>query len=198
MVLAQHPFGDDGCLGEITLKGEIVDSKCYLGVMNPGLSRPIGPARSTAFKEEFRRSYCCAIEQGEPATCCWSGRDDEYDLHYLHLFLWDKSADAVAGAYRVGRTDLILAEHGPQEISPRLESIEQVSARVAESEPDGKGVPVLLRHYLKLNATLLEFNVDPEFANCLDALVMVDLRSAPAAMLKRYMGKAAYRSFVAE
>lgn len=75
MVLAQHPFGDDGRLGEITLKGEIVDSKCYLGVMNPGLSRPIGPARSTAFKEEFRRSYCCAIEQGEPATCCWSGRD---------------------------------------------------------------------------------------------------------------------------
>ena len=31
----------------------------------------------------------------------------------------------------------------PQELSPRLESIEQVSVRVAESQPDGKGVPVL-------------------------------------------------------
>ncbi len=30
------------------------------------------------------------------------------------------------------------------------------------------------------------------------ALVMVDLCSTPAAMLKRYMGKAACRSFVAE
>ena len=27
-------------LGEFTLKGEIVDSKCYLGVMNPGASKP--------------------------------------------------------------------------------------------------------------------------------------------------------------
>ncbi len=27
-------------LGEFTLKGEIVDSKCYLGVMNPGQSKP--------------------------------------------------------------------------------------------------------------------------------------------------------------
>ena len=84
----------------------------------------------------------------------------------------------------------------PAEISPRLESIEQVSARVAEVEPDGKGVPVLLRQYLKLNATLLEFNIDPDFADCLDALVMVDLRSAPASVLKRYMGKAAYRDFL--
>lgn len=27
-------------LGKLTLKGEIVDSKCYLGVMNPGQSKP--------------------------------------------------------------------------------------------------------------------------------------------------------------
>jgi hypothetical protein len=27
-------------LGQFTLKGEIVDSKCYLGVMNPGASKP--------------------------------------------------------------------------------------------------------------------------------------------------------------
>ena len=63
------------------------------------------------------------------------------------------------------------------------------------TEPDGKGVPVLLRQYLKLNATLLEFNVDPDFANCLDALVMVDLRSAPVAILQRYMGKDCYQRF---
>ena len=86
----------------------------------------------------------------------------------------------------------------PTDISPRLESIEQVSARVAEVEPDGKGVPVLLRQYLKLNATLLEFNVDPEFANCLDALLMVDLRTAPGAVLKRYMGAKAYGRFMQE
>lgn len=87
---------------------------------------------------------------------------------------------------------------GNPEISPRLESIDQVSARIAESEPDGKGIPVLLRQYLKLNATLLEFNLDPAFSNCLDALILVDLHDAPAPVLSRYMGKAAYAKFEKE
>ncbi len=81
------------------------------------------------------------------------------------------------------------------EISSLLESIEQVSARVSESEADGKGIPVLLRQYLKLNATLLEFNLDPDFSDCLDALILVDLHDAPAGLLSRYMGKEAYAQF---
>jgi len=222
---------------------------------------------------------------------------DAYDRTYLHLFLWDREARAVAGAYRLGRTDTLLAEFGPaglytstlfklgqpfldhlnpglelgrsfvapeyqrsihplsllwrgvgrfvarypryarlfgpvsishdytpisqelivrfmrgshrnasladyveplhpygrldleaSEISDRLGSIEEVSAAIARMEPDGKGVPVLLRQYLKLNATLLEFNVDPDFANVLDALVLVDLSEAPDEVLTRYMG----------
>ena len=75
------------------------------------------------------------------------------------------------------------------DVSLRLQGIDQVSARIANTEPDGKGVPVLLRQYLKLNATLLEFNVDTDFNDCLDALVLVDLREAPVKMLQRYLGK---------
>ena len=82
------------------------------------------------------------------------------------------------------------------DISPCLQSIEEVSAAVAAAEPDHKGVPVLLRQYLKLNATLLEFNVDPDFSDVLDALVLVDLRQAPATVLARYMGEAGYQSFM--
>lgn len=257
----------------------------------PAILHEIGRLREISFRE---------VGEG-------SGKEldlDEFDRHYLHLFLWDTEGEQIAGAYRVGRTDLLLAEHGsqglytstlfefeqafldhltpglelgrsfvapsyqkslgsllalwkgigcfvarypryakvfgpvsisqdytsiskdlivrflrakkrdslapyvhpnnpyedvmPADISPRLESIEQVSARVAQTEPDGKGVPVLLRQYLKLNATLLEFNVDPQFGNCLDALLMVDLRTAPDAMMKRYMGKEAYSRFMQE
>jgi hypothetical protein len=82
------------------------------------------------------------------------------------------------------------------DISPCLQSIEEVSAAVAAAEPDHKGVPVLLRQYLKLNATLLEFNVDPDFSDVLDALVLVDLRQAPATVLARYMGEAGYNAFM--
>ena len=37
---------------------------------------------------------------------------DEFDPHYLHLFLWDKTALRIAGAYRVGLVDEIVAKHG--------------------------------------------------------------------------------------
>lgn len=225
---------------------------------------------------------------------------DRFDQHYLHLFLWDRDQEQVAGAYRLAPTDQIISQHGPEglycstlfefeepflkhlnpslelgrsfvspdyqkslapllalwkgiatfvsrnpryhrlfgpvsisqdyttisqdimvkflrenrwnkelgplvkplnpfpgnpEISPLLESIDQVSARVSETEADGKGIPILLKQYLKLNATLLEFNLDPAFSNCLDALILVDLHDAPATVLSRYMGKDAYAKF---
>ncbi|MFT4748365.1 MAG: putative hemolysin [Pseudohongiellaceae bacterium] len=37
---------------------------------------------------------------------------DEFDPHYLHLFLWDKAHSRIAGAYRVGLVDEIVAAHG--------------------------------------------------------------------------------------
>jgi putative hemolysin len=227
---------------------------------------------------------------------------DDFDRNYLHLFLWDRAEEKVAGAYRVGRTDHLLERHGPGglycstlfdfqqpflehltpglevgrsfvapdyqrslgalqglwkglatyvsrhpryaklfgpvsisndytpisqnlmvrflrekkredslagfirphhpfeladygDISPRLESLDEVSARVSEVEPDGKSIPVLLRQYMKLNATLLEFNVDPSFGDCLDALLLIDLHRTPDRILGRYMGKAALRKF---
>ncbi|MEX0962437.1 MAG: lysophospholipid acyltransferase family protein [Pseudohongiellaceae bacterium] len=37
---------------------------------------------------------------------------DQFDPHYLHLFLWDKMALRIAGAYRVGLVDEIVAKYG--------------------------------------------------------------------------------------
>ncbi len=229
---------------------------------------------------------------------------DRFDEYYYHLFLWDRDAQQIAGAYRLGRTDLILAEFGfeglyssslcdfekplldflnpalelgrswvvpdyqrsihsllglwkgigqfvvrypryhklfgavsisddytflsqnlivrylrrtkadatwgervrallpfqdkPEELSSSFDSIDEVSACVASNEPDGKGVPVLLRQYFKMNATLLDFAFDPNFMNCLDAMVLVDLKQAPARLLTKYMGKEGYAKFLAE
>jgi putative hemolysin len=44
---------------------------------------------------------------------------DQFDPHYLHLFLWDKSALRIAGAYRVGLVDEIVAKHGVQGLYSR-------------------------------------------------------------------------------
>lgn len=41
------------------------------------------------------------------------------------------------------------------------------------------GLPVLLKKYIKLNAKIIGFNVDPKFNNCLDGLIVLDLCDVP-------------------
>jgi putative hemolysin len=75
--------------------------------------------------------------------------------------------------------------------------MEELSGLIAEMESDGKGVPILVKQYLKTGGRLLAFNVDRGFSNALDALIMVDLRTAPAAMLERFLGKPGAAAFSA-
>jgi hypothetical protein len=39
---------------------------------------------------------------------------DDFDLHYLHLFLWDKINKQIAGAYRLGDGKYIMEHYGPK------------------------------------------------------------------------------------
>ncbi|MGD8118298.1 lysophospholipid acyltransferase family protein [Vibrio sp. TRT 29B02] len=64
----------------------------------------------------------------------------------------------------------------------------QLLARVVARIDQGKGLPVLLRQYLALNGKLISFNVDPDFNNALDGLIVVDLRQVDSKTLARYMG----------
>lgn len=241
----------------------------------------------------------CFRKEGEGTG---KARDlDRFDPIYEHLFLWDREAQAITGAYRVARTDLILEKYGPsglytstlfrfserflQELTPGLEcgrsfvspdyqrthlpllllwrgvtgvagrdpryhrlfgpvsisntysqaskwlmtqylqegrdsdllrlasqvrprrpfrkrrifgvdpdqvsdllnGVEDVSALISAIEPDGKGIPVLLKHYFKMHTTLLSFNVDRDFSNCLDGLIITDLYRTDRAFLKKIM-----------
>lgn len=38
---------------------------------------------------------------------------DEFDRSYVQLFVWDRAGRGLVGAYRMGRTDLLLAQTGP-------------------------------------------------------------------------------------
>jgi tryptophan synthase alpha subunit len=67
--------------------------------------------------------------------------------------------------------------------------IEELSALVADIETDQKGVPILLKQYLKLGGRLVSFNVDPAFSNALDGLIVVDLLKTERRLLERYLGK---------
>ena len=68
-------------------------------------------------------------------------------------------------------------------------SLDDLSNLIADIESDGKGAPILLRHYAKVGARLLGFNVDPKFSDAVDGLILVDLRKTDTNLLGRYMGK---------
>ena len=63
--------------------------------------------------------------------------------------------------------------------------IEDLSASISDIEGNGKGVPVLVRQYLKAGGQLLGFNIDPSFSGVLDALLLVELNNQSAALVER-------------
>lgn len=234
---------------------------------------------------------------------------DKYDRYYEHLILWDEEKEQVAGAYRLGRADVILREYGSKGlytstlfrfekpflanlehavemgrsfiikayqrnlaslpllwkgiahwiarnphykklfgpvsiskdysslsrkmiveflqdnrmhphlssfvkarnpfrymrtrrmmrefISADLQNVDDCSALISSLETDGKGIPILLKHYLKLNATLLSFNVDKDFSSVVDGLIMVDFTDIDERLLAKYMGEENCRAYLA-
>jgi putative hemolysin len=75
---------------------------------------------------------------------------------------------------------------------------DDVSSLISDIEHDNKWMPVLLRYYLRLGARVLSFNVDPAFGNCVDGLIVVDLRKTDPKLLKRFMGDEGYQAFAGQ
>ncbi|MEO6436362.1 MAG: hypothetical protein ABIP55_11475, partial [Tepidisphaeraceae bacterium] len=74
---------------------------------------------------------------------------------------------------------------------------DDLSELVSEVEPDQKGIPVLLRQYLKFGAKLLAVNVDPAFSDVVDGLLLADLPKAPRRVLEKYMGREGVETYLA-
>lgn len=223
---------------------------------------------------------------------------DRFDAHYDHLFLWNDETCEIVGAYRIGKVDQIVAEHGHAGLysntiveysddafddlgkvlelgrsyivpkyqrkgtslfllwkgimsyvlrsdgymklfgavsisddyqplskalmlkflrahkmaggftgkirarkSPNFEQLgslkrfdypqalpqlDVVSSLIEEIEPDAKGVPTLLKHYLQLNGVILSFGVDEGFSDALDGFILVDLDQVDPKVLQKY------------
>ncbi len=254
----------------------------------PHMLHEIGVQRELTFR---------AVGEGTGSSCDL----DIYDQHYVHLFVWDSRARRLVGAYRIGRSDAILAEHGarglynaaffhiskealstlsqglemgrafivpdyqkhptaldslwmgighylvthPQyrylygtvsisaeygwlsrslilsylqqnmmdeKMAPHIrannpprgmgllsEDARLLPTALADSrmlgtlvsglEPDGKGIPVLLRQYLRLGGRMAAFSIDESFGGTLDCFVIVDIHQTPERVLRRYCGK---------
>lgn len=115
--------------------------------------------------------------------------------------------DHLRGCLDPGLAALVRPRHAvpgpPHRASPlcwtdaMVTDLGDVSAMVAEIERDGRGVPVLLREYLKLGGRLAGFDVDPLFGNSITALVVVDLLRTEPRLLGRHLGKETAAAFLA-
>jgi putative hemolysin len=75
------------------------------------------------------------------------------------------------------------------------EDIRGLSRRVLELEGDQKGLPILMREYVKLGGQFLAFSVDPAFQAAMDGLVVVDLDRTQPRLLSLHMGPENYERF---
>lgn len=89
---------------------------------------------------------------------------------------------------------------GPREhvsLIRHTDDLDQLSDLVSALEADDKGVPILLKQYLKMGGVLLGFNVDASFNNSLDGLILVDLVKSGEKLLTRYMGADVAKRYLA-
>jgi len=77
-----------------------------------------------------------------------------------------------------------------------LADLDDISALVSEIESGTTAVPILLKHYLRLGGRVLGFNVDEQFSDVVDALILVDLLKTDRRILSRYFGKAEADAFL--
>ena len=96
--------------------------------------------------------------------------------------------------FRYSRNKKLLKEF----ISAQLQDVDDCSALISSLETDRKGIPTLLKHYLRLNGTILSFNVDKAFSSVLDGLIMVDLTESDPKLLGKYMGDELCRAYLAK
>jgi 1-acyl-sn-glycerol-3-phosphate acyltransferase len=71
-------------------------------------------------------------------------------------------------------------------IKSKVSNMQELDDLIDEIDRYHSKVPVLIKRYLEQNAKVLCFNVDPNFQNCLDALVILDFEDLPEATLEKF------------
>lgn len=69
------------------------------------------------------------------------------------------------------------------------DSLDDLHDIITNLEYDGKGIPPLVKHYIKIGGRFATFSTDKNFNNCIDALVVVDLMDTETTLLKKYMNE---------
>ena len=69
-------------------------------------------------------------------------------------------------------------------IMENMDDINKLDKFIGDVDTINSGLPILLKKYIKLNAKIIGFNVDPKFNNCLDGLILLDIYTIPKSTLE--------------
>jgi putative hemolysin len=117
-------------------------------------------------------------------------------VHFFQGHSFDKDLSRWVSAKKPPKAKDAFLGVSLKSIADSIRTVDAVSAIISGIEDDEKGIPVLLKHYLKLNGSLLSFNIDPAFSNVIDGLILVDLTKSESRVISRYMGKELYADFM--
>jgi hypothetical protein len=65
-----------------------------------------------------------------------------------------------------------------------VDNIGLIDKIVGDIEKDERTIPVLIKKYLQLGSRIVGYNVDHDFCNALDALMLLDLQNVPEQKLQ--------------
>lgn len=165
---------------------------------------------------EMGRAFICPDFQRHPASLdtLWMGIGHYLARHREYRYMY--GTVSISGEYTPASRSLILDYLKCHEMNPELAKevkayyppkklglnsedkrllpaglpdIRLLNNTVCALEKDGKGIPVLLRQYLRLGGKMISFGIDEGFGGTLDCLVVVDMVNAPQRVLHRYCGK---------
>ncbi len=70
-------------------------------------------------------------------------------------------------------------------VSVAKNDFSKLDKMIENIEPDKIRIPILLKKYIKQNAKIVGFNIDPKFNNALDGFVFLDLMEVPQTTIKQ-------------
>ncbi len=88
-----------------------------------------------------------------------------------------------------------MTDISPRKCARQVADLDELVQVVSDVEGGRMGIPILLKQYLKLGGRLLGFNVDPDFGDVVDGLILVDLVQTDLRILDKYLGKMGLAAF---
>lgn len=135
----------------------LIKGLMYAVIRNPQVRYLIGPVSISSWYPIFYRSlmiHYLKLRHGRSAMAKWVNPKQKF----------------VPDFHRVNVDSLLKG---------KLDSIEKFDRFIFRLSNNKFRLPTLLKKYIKINSRIVAYNVDPDFNNCVDGLIMLDIYEVP-------------------